>query len=129
MKGPIYLIDTDVFIDYLRGYGQAIAFFDENVDSIAISVITLSELYAGARSQPEKDELDSFSKSFPVYPITVDIAREGGLLKKQFTPSHGISIADALIAATAQYHELKLKTLNIKHYPMLVNLKPAYTKQ
>jgi hypothetical protein len=37
-------------------------------------------------------------------------------------------LADAIIAATAEAENADLKTLNIKHYPMIKGLKPAYTK-
>lgn len=34
-----------------------------------------------------------------------------------------------LIAATAGYYGLELKTLNIKHYPMIEGLSSAYLKE
>ena len=37
-------------------------------------------------------------------------------------------LADAMIAATAQAERAELKTLNVKHYPMIKGLKPAYRK-
>jgi predicted nucleic acid-binding protein len=40
--------------------------------------------------------------------------------------SHGIDIPDAIIAATAEHHGLKLATLNVRHFPMFRKLKPAY---
>ena len=41
-------------------------------------------------------------------------------------PSHGIDIPDAIIAATAEHHGLRLATLNVKHFPMFPKLKRAY---
>ena len=41
---------------------------------------------------------------------------------------HGVGLADALLAATAESENAELKTLNTKHYPMFQDLKPAYTK-
>ena len=35
---------------------------------------------------------------------------------------------DAIIAATAEAERADLKTLNVKHYPMIKGLKPAYRK-
>jgi hypothetical protein len=57
------------------------------------------------------------------------MARTGGLLKQQFGKSHGLGLADAMIAATAQHENAALTTLNTKHYPMFPNLAPPYVKQ
>ena len=43
--------------------------------------------------------------------------------------SHGVGLADALLAATAEQEDADLKTLNIQHYPMIKGLSPAYIKQ
>ena len=40
--------------------------------------------------------------------------------------SHAVEIPDAIIAATAEHHGLKLATLNVKHFPMFPKLKRAY---
>ena len=45
---------------------------------------------------------------------------------RHFHKSHGIDIPDALIAATAEHHELRLATLNVKHFPMFPKLRRAY---
>ena len=63
-----------------------------------------------------------------VIPVTSEIAKSGGLYKYKYGKSHGIGLADAIIAATAQTENADLKTLNIRHYPMFKNLKPAYKK-
>ena len=46
-----------------------------------------------------------------------------------FGKSHGVGLADAIIAATSQIENADLATLNTKHYPMIVRLKPAYSKK
>jgi predicted nucleic acid-binding protein len=43
-----------------------------------------------------------------------------------FAPSHGLDDVDAIIAATAEHHGLRLATLNVKHFPMFPKLKRAY---
>lgn len=57
-----------------------------------------------------------------------ETARAGGLYKKEYAPSHGVGLADALLAATAAAENAELITLNVKHYPMIEGLKPAYSK-
>ena len=41
---------------------------------------------------------------------------------------HGVGLADAMLAATAEAENAELKTLNTKHYPMFKGLRPTYTK-
>ena len=87
----------------------------------------MAELYAGVRDT-ERRQLDDFIALFNVLPISQEIAKTGGLYKQQFFKSHGIGLADAIIAATSVIHELELKTLNAKHYPMLKGLRVPYSK-
>ena len=42
------LIDTDVLIDYLRDYPEAIRYVEACQERLLISVVTVAELYAGA---------------------------------------------------------------------------------
>lgn len=127
MSVPI-LVDTDVMVDYLRRYGKAVSFVDEHAERIIISSITVAELYAGAKGQAEEAALDVLATSFPVVPVSADLARAGGLLKRDYGKSHGLGLPDAIIAATAQAENAELCTLNVKHFPMFPDLKPAYTK-
>ncbi len=85
-------------------------------------------MYAGVRDG-EREKLDEFVSLFPVLPITSEIAKNGGLLKRDYHRSHGVGLADALMAATAIKQNAELKTLNTKRYPMLKGLKPPYTKK
>ena len=48
--------------------------------------------------------------------------------KRDYAKSHGVGLADAIIAATVYAEHAELKTLNAKHYPMIKGLKPAYRK-
>ena len=41
------LVDTDIMIDLLRGHEAAVAWVREHTADIALSVITVAELYAG----------------------------------------------------------------------------------
>ena len=123
-----YLIDTDIFVDFFCGQPESVKFVTTNMERIALSVIVLSELYAGIRNDKELSELDNLTEAFPIHTISTQIARTGGLLKKEYSKSHGIGLADALIAATATCHNLEIKSLNVKHYPMFNQLEPPYKK-
>lgn len=123
------LLDTDVIIDFLRGYQDSIIFIKTHVVNINISAISIAELYAGVKGETEKQELRDFLELFPILPVTGVIAEEAGNFRRMYLKSHRIGLGDALIGATAQHHDLSLKTLNCKHFPMFDNLNPPYKKQ
>jgi len=127
MAGAI-LLDTDVLVDFLRGHDTAIQFVKARSDRIILSSIVVAELYAGVKGDAEQAVLDDFLSLFRIVPVSADIARTGGLYKRDYGKSHGIGLADAIVAATAEAENAELKTLNTKHYPMLKRLRPAYTK-
>ncbi len=122
------LVDTDVVIDFLRGYNKAIEFIDKYSSRISLSTIVVAELYAGVKGKHERIVLDNFVSLFRIIPVTAEIAKAGGLYKRDFGKSHGVGLADAILAATADKEKAELKTLNVKHYPMIRELKPAYKK-
>lgn len=127
MAKPI-LLDTDVLVDFFRGHPKAIAFINARSTRIILSSIVVAELYAGVKGDEELAALDNFVSLFPVFPVSADLARAGGLYKRDFGASHGVGLADAILAATAEDARAELKTLNTRHYPMLQGLKPPYRK-
>ena len=127
MPRPL-LVDTDVWIDFLRGEPLAVALIRENEGRIILSSVVAAELYAGVAGEQELGVLDKLLSLFRVVPVSADIARMGGLFKRDYTKSHGVGLADAMVAATATVENADLSTLNVKHYPMIKNLTPAYKK-
>jgi predicted nucleic acid-binding protein len=127
MAAPV-LPDTDVLVDFLRGHEKAVSFVDSHFSRMVLAPIAIAELYAGVKEGAERAQLDDFVSLFRVVPVTAQIARAGGLHKRDFGKSHGIGLADAILAATAEAEGAELKTLNTRHYPMFKGLRPAYTK-
>ena len=127
MAGSL-LVDTDIFVDFLRGHSKAVAFVKTNSARIILSTIVVAELYAGVKGDAEQAVLDDFVSLFRIVPVNVNIAKAGGLYKRDYGKSHGVGLADAILAATAEAENAELKTLNTKHYPMFKGLRPAYTK-
>ena len=127
MAGAI-LLDTDVLVDFFRGYSKAVAFVNARSDQIILSSIVVAELYAGVKGDAEQVALEDFISLFRVVPVDEKIAKTGGLHKRDYGKSHGVGLADAILAATAAAENAELKTLNTKHYPMLKGLRPAYKK-
>ncbi len=125
---PPLLFDTDILIDYLRGRSEAVAFLDSQSAPFLMSAITLAELFAGVREGAERTALETFVSAFDIVPIEESLAVAGGLLRRDWSKSHGVGLADALIAATALERGATLVTLNGRHFPMLKTVLVPYTK-
>jgi predicted nucleic acid-binding protein len=121
-----FLLDTNILIDYIRRVPIAVAWVRALPRSPHISVISLLELHVGARSQREEKDIEVVCAPLKALPVTADIAKRAGSFMRHFGKSHGIDIPDAIIAATAEHHGLRLATLNVKHFPMFPKLKRAY---
>ena len=122
------LPDTDVLVDFFRGHVKAVAFINDNSDRIILSAIVVAELFAGVKGSTEQGTIEEFISLFRVVPVNVEIAKAGGRYKSKFGKSHGVGLADAILAATVEAENAELKTLNTRHYPMLKGLTPAYKK-
>lgn len=121
-----YLLDTCIIIDFLRGFPGAKEFFQHLDTAPVVSSITVAELYAGAKNSSKKKSVESFLDIIEVVEVSSEIAKKGGEWSCQYTPSHGIELPDALIAATAERESLNLATCNLKHFPMFPNLQRPY---
>jgi len=93
-----------------------------------VSSIVVAELFAGVKGSDEQAVLEDFISLFRVVLVNLEIAKEGGLYKRDYGKSHGVGLADAILAATAKTEHARMATLNTKHYPMLKHLAPAYKK-
>ena len=112
-------MDTDVLIEYLRGREKAAEYLEGLVPDLSISVVSIAELFAGIQGDDEERKLRQFLLAFAILPVTERVARTGGLYRRDYRPSHGTGLADALIAATAEELGLNLVTFNYRHFPMV----------
>ncbi len=120
------LVDTCVVIDFLRGFTNSVIFFSQLKSPPTVSTITVAELYAGAKSKVKKDAVNAIIETFDIIDVSEEIAKMGGEWSCQYTPSHGVDLPDALIAATAEVENLILATCNLKHFPMFPDLERPY---
>jgi len=127
-KASGYLIDSDVLIDFLRGVSEARSFISASQRAL-ISVVSVAELCAGTSTAAELQNVERMLSLFEIVAATTEIAKTAGAFKRQFGPSHGVGMADALIAATAQHSNAVLATRNKKHFPMLSNIIVPYSLQ
>jgi predicted nucleic acid-binding protein len=120
------LFDTTILIDYLRGLEEARNLLETNGKKPKVSVASTLELYAGVRNRREQLQTEHLLTQAVLLPVTQDIAKRAGVFVRLYHASHAVAAMDAIIAATAEHHGLRLATLNVKHFPMFRNLKRAY---
>jgi predicted nucleic acid-binding protein len=125
----VKLLDTSVAIDHLRGLPAAVELLEELIvaeEPVLASEVVRFELLAGVREK-EVEALEQFFFAFSWVPVGEEVARAAGSLAQRHRRAHsGIDDADYLIAATALLLEAELLTTNIRHFPMLTGLTPAY---
>jgi predicted nucleic acid-binding protein len=124
----VNLLDTSVAVDYLRGHPGTVSFLEGLVtaDEILASELTRFELLAGVRDR-ELDALGSFCSALRWLPVDEDVTRIAGGLARRFRAAHsGIDDVDYLIAATSIHYGVALLTTNVRHYPMLAELRAPY---
>ena len=111
------LVDTDVLIWLLRGKGSARTAV-EACSSVEISAVTYMELLQGVRSNAELRLLRRTVRrsGWRILPLTEAIGHRATLYIERFGLSHGLRLADALIAATAVEAGAALLTGNARHY-------------
>jgi tRNA(fMet)-specific endonuclease VapC len=117
----IYLLDTSVIIDLLNGKQNRPNLLTELIrqgNTLACCPINVTEIYAGLRAN-EEDKTERFLKTLHYYPITWEVARLAGILKRDHSKKgRTIGLADATIAAVAITHHLPLLTDNVKDFTM-----------
>ena len=125
-KGGSLLVDTDVLIWLLRGRDSARAAIHA-CSSVEVSTITYMELVQGVR---DKRELRALRRTvglsgWHILPLTEAIGQRATLYLESFGLSHGLRLADALIAATGVAAGNTLLTANAKHYRCVSDLSLA----
>ena len=123
------LIDTTVAVDHLRGEKSAVDLLKRLIDKdevVAASEVVRFELLAGVRDE-ELDALEQFFSALSWIAVDELVARTAGSLARKHRKAwSGIDDADYLIAATTLVLDAELLTTNVRHFPMLADLQPAY---
>jgi len=111
------IFDTDVLIWFIRG-NRAAAELLQRQTVRAVSVVSLMELYRGARSGRELKEIRRVVNqyAFGVIAINESISHLAVTLIEEHALKNGLQLADALIAATAREKGAILATGNIRHF-------------
>jgi len=118
-----YLVDTDVFIWYLRGNDNAYKLI-HSLNDFCISSVTYMELVQGMRNKEELRTLQKTLKQWGVKTLFVseEISAKALFYVEEYFLSHSMELADSLIASTATQYGMKLITANNKHYKIIKEL-------
>jgi len=117
-------LDTDVLIDHLRGhypYAGYIARYERGELRGCVSAVTVAELFSARRTKQisERQRVERLLSLFTIVPVSISIAILAGELRRDY----GLSLPDAIIAATALDLGVILVTRNIRHFQRISNLR------
>jgi predicted nucleic acid-binding protein len=126
------VIDSSVLIDHLRGDERARDVLRERAmagDELWGVVIARAEVLAGMRAS-ERRRTELLLDQLRWLDIDVELADAAGSLARSVRRSHpGMQLADCLIAAGTTQLGANLLTQNVRHFPMIPGLTPAYPRR
>ena len=120
----VILVDTDILVDFLRGYPPSVAWFDSVGHSrVTLCGLSALELLEGCRNRNETDALLHFLAPYRIiWPGPRDFDRV--LADFAIARLHRrVGILDVLIGETAVGLDLPLHTFNVRHFSALPGLK------
>jgi predicted nucleic acid-binding protein len=95
------------------------SFLQKHIHESAISQITYLETLSFPLTQKQRTVVEEFLELFAILDIDTPITKQA--VKNRQTKK--IKMADNLIAATAQVHDLALVTRNVKDFKSIAHLK------
>ena len=120
----IYLCDSCILIDYLRGKEDVKQkLLNDRKQGLGMSSVTYMELMVGALNKREVALIKKAFADFEIIEISEAISIKARNLIEKFSKSHNLQIPDALIAATALELDLPLSTANLKDFQYIPGLK------
>ena len=100
------LVDTDVIVDHLRGHAR----FDRAGDHAFYSVVTRAELFAGRGV--DEGVVRTLLGPMVEVPLDRELAESAGRIRREV----GVSLPDAVVAATALAKAIPVVTRNRRHF-------------
>ncbi|PJA48586.1 MAG: hypothetical protein CO171_07035, partial [Syntrophobacterales bacterium CG_4_9_14_3_um_filter_49_8] len=111
------LCDTNAIIEALKKNPVVVETIEKiGLERIAVSVVTVMELYYGALHKTELKKIKRHLSSIRIIQIDEAISVAASELIERYAKSHGLQIPDALIAATSINRYLQLYTGNTKDF-------------
>lgn len=118
------LVDTDLLIDLANNdlVTKTRLVTESQRAILTISVITQIELIIGCRNKKELEALNKFLLQFQILQLSENISIKAEQLVRIYYLSHGLLIADALIAGTAIEFQIPLLSKNQRDYCFIQDL-------
>jgi predicted nucleic acid-binding protein len=114
------LCDTNIFIYAFNGHVDTVNRIEEiGLEQIALSAITVMELYQGARNKVELAQIKRKIRYYDVVEVDNLASKQAVLFIEKFKLSHNLQIPDAIIGASAVVHQIPLFTCNVKDFGYL----------
>ena len=114
-------VDADVLIWHLRGREQARGFLaglrGDPAYELWMGAWQRAEILFFMRPAEEFGTLRLFSQ-FKTAPVSQEIVDAAAEIYRRWNPSHGMGVADAILAATVRSTGGKLYSLNTRHFPL-----------
>jgi tRNA(fMet)-specific endonuclease VapC len=124
----VFIADTDVLVDFLRGIGEAERIRIElQTGRLYTTTITAFELWAGAGSHQQIAAVETLLGALSILPLDVSSARRAGEIQRNLArKGENIGMADSLISGICLEHEATLLTRNRKHYERVPGLRLGF---
>lgn len=116
------LVDTNIFVDHLRGYEKAVEFFEKVEDGkVIFSAVTEAELVSGdsCSEKSVRQTILQFLQNWEKVEVTNPVAVKAGDLRRE----HEILLPDAIIAATSLHRNAELVTRDTSDFRDVEELK------
>ena len=118
------LCDTDIFVEALKNNTSVTGLLRHiGFQNIALSAITLMELYFGALNKRELAKIKSRMQRLEIVNLDNEISETAINMIEKYSKSHGLHIPDALIASTSICSGMELLTYNVKDFKFIEGIK------
>lgn len=116
------LLDTDILIDILRNYSNAVEWLSQLDDTIAISGFSALELIQGCENKEEVSKIQKFISKFHIIWLDTESSGKAIELFAKNKLKSNIGLIDILIAQVSIKSGLALHTFNVKHYKSIPDI-------
>lgn len=116
-----FLVDTNVLSRIFTG-DKSVKDFVETLNA-AVCTVVYVECLQGSKTNHEKRIVESYLTRFEFNHITLDISTRTINLIRTYSNTHGLLLADALIAATCLDSNLTLVTYNVSDFQFIQDIK------
>jgi len=114
------IVDTNIFAAIFGGDAALKSKIDQY--DKAVNTIIYLELIQGSKSKTEVQRIEKYLQNFTLLHFDVNDSQRAIDLVRTYSGSHGLLLADAMIAATCLERQYFLLTLNIRDFHFINGL-------